>query len=183
MNVDKENEKQELEREIYERYGNKLKTLGYRVIIEQIGELPQGKLLEPLGKIRGKFVYLLKYSFKVVTIYVLIMGSLPQAVKNHKIYFPTSYELISKIGRDIQNIDYYALQNENSEKEVLPSTPNSKFSIYTNNFLNNKHHSDEYDIESIYSFRQGTIVGSTSAPLYVGEAHLTTMHKYSKADK
>lgn len=105
----------ELRKQIYEKFGDKITSAGVNVKIVQQKHPPspqelakQNAVLSPLGKIGKYFIFLAKKGVIIYTIYATILD-IPDTIEKTKLYVPKVYEYAMHVAKDVKEDTLSAL--------------------------------------------------------------------------
>lgn len=120
---------EELKSKILNQFGDQLNEIGADIEIVQVDKLPSDKdltkdksIITYLGKVGEKFIWLSKNVLGAIIIYVTIMN-MPQAIENHKLHFPKSYELVVEIGKKLDDGSFFDLPSPKEPEGMLVFKP------------------------------------------------------------
>lgn len=107
----------ELRKEIYEKFGDKLASASADIKIIQQEHPPspqelamQNAVLSPLGKAGKYFVFLLKRGIAIFSIYATILD-IPDTIEKTRLYIPKAYDLAVDIAENVKNGAMTAIGN------------------------------------------------------------------------
>ena len=191
--------KEELKQQILEEFGDQLKLQDLDIELIEIVEqekpptdselLEQQSLLDYLGQLGGRFVWVVKSVSKgvkraayVVMVYVTIMN-LPDAIQKNKMHFPKSYEIAVDMGVKIKNFTFYDLEEDDIRTRQGQNEPDG-FVIFKSHWIGNPV-SYEEDKSRFSEGAFGALITSATSSLAVSGSSATTsasVMSYSSSD-
>lgn len=182
------NEYEELKKQIFERFGDKLKDVGADVEIIEANGLPDDKELskkkqyiESLGHIKNGFVSLIKKGFTIVTIWV-VTGEIPGTIKTYEtLYIPRTFEIVEQIMDAMKNETFF-----DTDEDYIDKSPILGLVIVDPNWIGNKVKFDKDKSETpnqVFSFpyREGSYALPVSGSTMTSGTDLTILDELEKA--